>query len=75
MEKLSGLKIVDTLIDADRHSEEELSKACFLTYNAFDTVNDVVKIVESDEYSDHTKIKYIEDIINFYWKDLINIRE
>ena len=52
MEKLSGLNIVNAMLDCDNLSTEELSKAINLTYNACDTVNDIIRILDNKRYSD-----------------------
>ena len=67
MEKLSGLNIVNAMLEWDNLSTEELSKAINLTYNACDTVNDIIRILDSKRYSDKVKLIYIKEVIEYYW--------
>ena len=69
MEKLDGLHIVNAMLDCDSISMEELSKAINLTYNAFDTVNDIIMVLDSKKYTDKTKLVYIKEVIEYYWGD------
>ena len=68
MERLSGLKIVNSLIDG-ADDLENFTKACTQVHSAFDAINDIARILEKDDCSNGTKIGYIEDIINYYFGD------
>lgn len=69
--RLNGIEIVDVIICGDGHSEEEFSKACEQAYAAFDTVNEIVRVLDNDDCSNGTKIGYIEDIIKGNFGGLI----
>lgn len=67
MERLNGIEIVDVIICGDGHSEEEFSKACEQAYAAFDTINGIVRVLDSKRYSDKAKLIYIKEVIEYYW--------
>lgn len=71
MKKLDGLKMVNTIIEADTSTiekEREYSKACSKIYLACDTVNDIREVLDKyGNWTDKERIDYIRYIFKTYW--------